>query len=130
MASCTTKKTTFHDCLENIGTFELLTSEAKTTNSEDLVNIFKVNNVSLAEVCGLALRGSIAGKQKTLITDASFKASGYASMIEENDERKLLSKRKTFVPVAFGSRVFSLSQLKISKSAKKLSLYPDFQGYS
>ena len=35
-------------------------------------------------------------------------------MIEENDERKLLSKKKTLAPVAFGSRVFSPAQLKMS----------------
>ena len=59
------------------------------------------------------------------MTDASFRASGYALMIEENDERKILSKRKTFAPVAFGSRVFSPAQLKMSIYCKEfLAIYP------
>ena len=41
-------------------------------------------------------------------------------MIEENDERKLLTNRKTFVPVALESRVFSPSQLKMSIYFKDL----------
>ena len=40
-------------------------------------------------------------------------------MIEENDERKLLLKRRTFAPVAFGARVFSPAQLKMSILCKE-----------
>ena len=39
-------------------------------------------------------------------------------MIEEND-KKLNSKKKTFAPVAFGSKVFSPAQLKMSIFCKK-----------
>ena len=83
-----------------IGMYELLKAVSKI--SEELVDNFKEIIASLAEACGPALRQLIAGKQYVLMTDASFRASGYALMIEENDERKLLSKRKTFAPVAFG----------------------------
>ena len=52
-------------------------------------------------------------------------------MIEENDDKKLLSKRKTFAPVAFGSRVFSPSQLKMSIYCKEfLAIYHAFLEYS
>ena len=65
------------------------------------------------------------------MTDASFRASGYALMIEEDYERKLLSKRKTFAPVAFGSRVFSPAQLKMSIYCKEfLAIYHAFLEYS
>ena len=97
-----------------IGMYELLKADSKIRISEELVDNFREINASLAEACGLALRQPIAGKQYVLMTDASFRASGYALMIEENDERKILSKRKTFAPVAFGSRVFSPAQLKMS----------------
>ena len=97
-----------------IGMYELLKADAKITISEELVDNIKAINASLAEACGLALRQPVAGKQYVLRTDASFRASGYALMIEENNDKKLLSKRKTFAPVAFGSRVFSPSQLKMS----------------
>ena len=102
-----------------IGMYDFLKADSKIRSSEELVNNFKEINASLAEACGLALRQPIAGKQYVLTTDASFRASGYALMIEENDERKLLSKRKTFAPVAFGSRIFSPAQLKMSIHCKE-----------
>ena len=89
------------------------------TISEELVDNFKEINASLAQACGLALRQSIAGNQYFFMTDASFRASGYASMIEGNDDRKVLFKRKTFAPVAFGSRVFSPAHLKMSIYCKE-----------
>ena len=114
-----------------IGMYELLKADAKITISEELVDNFKAINASLAEACGLALRQPVAGKQYVLMTDASFRASGYALMIEENDDKKLLSKRKTFAPVAFGSRVFSPSQLKMSIYCKEfLAIYHAFLEYS
>ena len=45
---------------------------------------------------------------------ASFRASGYALMIEQDNDKKLNSKKKTFAPVAFGSKLFSPAQLKMS----------------
>ena len=114
-----------------IGMYELLKSDAKITISEELIDNFKAIKASLAEACGLALRQLVAGNQYVLMTDASFRASGYALMIEENDDKKLLSKRKTFAPVAFGSRVFSPSQLKMSIYCKEfLAIYHAFLEYS
>ena len=95
--------------------YELLKADAKFKISEELVDNFKEINASLADAFGLALRQPVAGKQYLLMTDASFRASFYALMIEENDERKLLSKRKTFAPVVFGSCVVSPAQLEMSK---------------
>ena len=114
-----------------IGMYKLLKADAKITISEELVDNFKAINASLAEACGLALRQPVAGKQYVLMTDASFRASGYALMIEENDDKKLLFKWKTFAPVAFGSRVFSPSQLKMSIYCKEfLAIYHAFLEYS
>ena len=114
-----------------IGMYELLKADAKITTSEELVDNVKAINASLAEACVLALRQPVAGKQYVLMTDASFRASGYALMIEENDDKKLLSKRKTFAPVAFGFRVFSPSQLKLSIYCKEfLAIYYAFLEYS
>ena len=114
-----------------IGMCELLKADSKIRLSEELVDNFKEINASLAEACGLALRQLVAGKQYVLMTDASFRASDYALMIEENDERKLLSKRKTFAPVAFGLRVFSPAQLKMPIYCKEfLAIYHAFLEYS
>ena len=108
----------------NVRTLE---SRCKKVISEELVNDFKTINASLAEACGLALRQPVAGKQYILMTDACFRASGCALIFEEHDEKKLLFKRKTFVPVAFGSQVFSPSQLKTSIYCKEfLAIYHAF----
>ena len=68
-----------------IGMYELLKADAKITISIDLVNDFKSINATLAAAFEIALRKPIAAKQYMLRTDASFRASGKALMIEEND---------------------------------------------
>ena len=110
-----------------IGMYQLLKADAKITISEELVDNFKEINANLAEACGLALRHLVPGKQYVLMTDASFSASSYELAIEENAERKLLSKRKTFAPVAFGSCVFYPAKVKMSIYCKKfLAIYHAF----
>ena len=65
------------------------------------------------------------------MTDASFRASGYALMIEEENDKKLNSEKKTFAPVAFGSKVLSPAQLKVSIYCKEfLAIYHAFLEYS
>ena len=68
-----------------IGMYELLKVDAKIRISEEFFDNFKKINARLAEACGLAPRQLVPGKQNVLMTDASFHASGYALMIEEND---------------------------------------------
>ena len=69
-----------------IGMYEPLKTDSKIRISEELVDNFKEINASLAEACSLAFRQPIARKQYVLMTDASFQASGYALMIEKNEE--------------------------------------------
>ena len=48
-------------------------------------------------------------------------------MIEDNPDQKIQSKRKTFAPVAFGSKMFSPAQLKMSiYSNEFLAIYMAF----
>ena len=54
------------------------------------------------------------------MTDSSFRSAGYALMIENSPDQKIQSKRKTYAPVAFGSKVFSPAQLKMSIYLKEL----------
>ena len=111
--------------------YELLKVDSKIRILEELVDNFKEINASAAEACGLALRQPIAGKHYVLMTDASCRASGYALMIKENDEPKLPSKTKIFAPVAFGSRVFSPAQRKMSIYCKEfLAIYHAFLEHS
>ena len=84
-------------------------------------------NKALSDTCQLALRQPIPGKQLVLMTDASFRSAGYALMIEDNPDQKIQSKRKTYAPVAFGSKVFSTAQLKMSIDSKEfLAIYMAF----
>ena len=69
-------------------------------------------------------------KIKNILAKVRFPKSA-SPMIEANDERKILSKKKTFAHVAFGSRVFSPAQLKMSVYCKKvLVIYHAFLEYS
>ena len=87
--------------------------------TEELLENYKAINAALAEACGLAHKQPITGRQYVLMTDASFRASGYALTIEENNDKKLNSIKKTFAPVAFGSKVLSPAQLKMSIQCKE-----------
>ena len=53
------------------------------------------------------------------MTEASFRSDGYASMIEDNPDQKIQSKRKTYAPAAFGSKIFSPAQLQMSTYSKE-----------
>ena len=114
-----------------IGFYGLLKTDKQIKITEELLDDYKAINAALAEACGLALKQPITGRQYVLMTDASFRASGYALMIEEENNKKLNSKKKTFAPVAFGSKVFSPAQLKMSIYCKEfLAIYHAFLEYS
>ena len=111
--------------------YELLKIDNKITITEDILEDYKAINTALTEACGLALKQPIKGRQYVIMADASFRTSGYALMIEEKDDKKLTSKRKTFAPVAFSSKVFSPAQLKMSIYCKEfLAKYHAFLEYS
>ena len=58
------------------------------------------------------------------MSGASFTAAGYAIMIGDNLNQKLQSRRKTYAPIAFGSKTFNPTQTKMSIYAKEfLSIY-------
>ena len=94
------------------------------------MNSFTNINKSLDNACGLWLKQPMPNRQYVLMTDAN-KNAGYALMIEENPEEKISSVRKTYAPVAFGSKMFSPSQIKMSIYAKEfLAIYFAFMEYS
>ena len=69
--------------------------------------------------CRLALKQPLKDKQLIVMSDASFTAAGYAIMIEDDPIRELQSKRKTYAPIAFGSKTFNTTQTKMSIYAKE-----------
>ena len=97
--------------------YKLLKAEIPMNITSELKETFDSVNKALSIACELAVKQPILGKQLVLLTDASFKSAGYALMIEDDP---IQSKRKTFAPVAFGSKMFSLTQLKMSIYSKEL----------
>ena len=100
---------------EKLNPFDkLLKADVPINITSELKETFNSVNKALRDACQLALKQPIPGKQLVLMTDASFRSAGYALMIEDNPDQKVQSKRKTYAPVAIGSKVFSPAQLKMS----------------
>ena len=66
----------------------------------------------------VALKQPIPAKQLILMIDSSFRSAGYAFMIEDNPDQNIQSNRKTYAPVALGSKTFFPAQLKMSIYSK------------
>ena len=110
--------------------FKLLKTDEKIVLSPELLDNFKELNQALQRCTDLSLKQPKANKQYVLMTDASFAAAGYAIMIEDDPQQKLTSTRKTYAPVAFGSKTFSPTQLKMSIYAKEfLAIYYAFSEF-
>ena len=107
--------------------YKLLKAEISINITSELKGTFDSVNKELGDACELALKQPIPGKQLFLLTDASFRSEGYALMIEDNPDQKIQSKRKIYAPVAFGSKIFSPAQLKMSIYSKEiLAIYLAF----
>ena len=113
--------------------FQLLkTTDAKTKKpiTPDIMKEFREINDALDRCCQLALRQPLPGKQLVLMTDASFQAAGYAVLIEDDPNQKFTSTRKTYAPIAYGSKTYSPSQIKMSIYAKEfLAIYMAFKEF-
>ena len=107
--------------------YKLLKAEVPMNITSKSKETFDSVNKALSDACQLALKQPIPGKQLVLMTDASFRSAGYALRIEDNPHQKIQSKRKTYAPVAFGSKVFSPAQLMMSICSKEfLAIYIAF----
>ena len=103
--------------------YKLLKLEAPINITSELKEIFDPVNKALCDECQLVLKQPVPGKQLLLMTDASFRRAGYALMIEDDLEQGIQSKRKTYAPVALGSKIFSPAQLKLSIYSIELLAY-------
>ena len=93
-------------------------TEVPINITSELKQTFNSVNNALSDACELALKQFIPGNQLILLTDARFKSAGFALMIEDNPDQKIQSKRKTYAAVAFGSKIYSPAQLKMSIYSK------------
>ena len=102
---------------------KLLGTEVPINITSELKETFDSVNKALGDACELAFIQQIPGNQLLLKIELSLSA-GCALMIENNPDRRTQSKRKTYAPVAFGSKNFSPAQLKISiYSQEFLAIY-------
>ena len=107
--------------------FKLLKAEVPINIAPELKETFDSVNKALSDACQLALKQPLPGKQLVIMTDASFRSAEHVLMIEDNLDQKIQSRKKTYAPVAFGSKVFSPAQLKMSIYSKEfLAIYMAF----
>ena len=97
----------------------MLKSDEKVLVSKELVQQFEEIIEALDQCCDVALQQPIPNKQFALTTDASFGAAGYAVLIEDDPVQKITSIRKSYTPVAYGSKTFTPAQTKMSIDAKE-----------
>ena len=110
--------------------YKMLKSDEKVLVSKELVQQFEEINRALDKCCDLALQQPIPNKQIALMTDASFGAAGYAVLIEDDPNQKYTSLRKSYAPVAYGSKTFTPAHIKMSTYAKEfLAIYFAFKEF-
>ena len=98
--------------------YKLLKTEVPINITSELKETFDTVYKALSDASEIALKQPIPGKQLVLMADASFRSAGCALMIEDNPDQSIQSKRKTYAPVAFESKIFSPAQLKMSIYSK------------
>ena len=107
--------------------YNFLKAEIPINITSELKETFDSVNKALSDACQLALKQPIPGKQLVLMKDASCRSASYALMIEDKPDQKIQSKRKTYAPVAIGSKIFSPAQRKMSIYSKEfLAIYMAF----
>ena len=94
--------------------FHLLKKDEKVLVTKELVEQFNEINSDLDRCSQLALKQPLPNKQLLLMTDASLTAAGYAILTENDPNQKFTSVKKSYAPIAYGSKTFTPSQLKVS----------------
>ena len=98
---------------------KLLKPELPINITSELRKKFDPVSKALSGSCHLELKQTLPGKQIVFMTNASSRNASYALLIEDYPDQETQSKRKTYAPVAFGSKIFSPAQLKMSIYWKK-----------
>ena len=110
--------------------FQLLKKDEKVLVTSELIEHFNEINRDLDRCSQLALRQPLPNRQLVLMTDASLTAAGYAILTEDDPNQKFTSVKKSYAPIAYGSKTFIPSQLKMSIYAKEfLALYYAFKEF-
>ena len=92
--------------------FQLLKKDEKVLVTTELIQQFNEINRDLDKCSQLALKQPLPNKQLVLMTDASFTAAGCTILTEDDPNQKYSSVKKSYAPIAYGSKTFTPSQLK------------------
>ena len=110
--------------------FQLLKKDEKVLVTSELIEQFKEINRDLDRCSQLALRQPLPNRQLVLMTDASFTAAGYAILTEDDPNQKFTSVKKSYAIIAYCSKPFIPSQLKMSTYAKDfLAIFYAFKDF-
>ena len=110
--------------------FQLLKKDEKVLVTSELIEQFNEINRDLDRCSQLALRQPLPNRQLVMMTDASFTAAGYAILTEDVPNQKFTSVKKSYAPIAYGSKTFIPSQLKMSIYAIEfLAIYYAFKEF-
>ena len=110
--------------------FQLLKKDEKVLVTTELIEQFNEINRDLDRCSQLALRQPLPKRQLVLMTDASFTAAGYAILTEDDPNQKYSSVKKSYAPIAYGSKTFTPSQLKMSFYGKEfLAIFYAFREF-
>ena len=110
--------------------FQLVKKDEKVLVTSELIEQFNKINRDMDRCSQLALRQPLPNRQLVLMTDASFTAAGYALLTEDDPNQKFTSVKKSYAPIAYGSKTFIPSQLKMSIYAKEfLAIYYAFKEF-
>ena len=76
--------------------YKMLKSDEKVLVSTEMLQKFEEINKALDQCCDLGLQQPLPNKQVALMTDASFGAAGYATLIEDDPNPIFNSPRKSY----------------------------------
>ena len=99
--------------------YKVLKTEVPINITSELKETFDSVKKALSDVCQLALKQPIPGKQLALMTNASFRSIGNALMIEDNPDQKIQSKWRTYAPWHLGQKFSPLHNSKCPYTANK-----------
>ena len=119
----------WRDLIPNLGEkllpfYKLLRKNADHYITDDHEKSLKTLKDDLLKATELTLRLALPGLQYVLLCDASYYGAVFVLMIEDYVKDQKSKERKTYAPVAFGTKLFNEAQLKFSTYYKEfLGLY-------
>ena len=99
--------------------YQLLRKESDIVLTEEHHKCITTLRKDLEQACQMSLRLPKPNAQYVILTDASFYAAGYVLLIEDYSIEQTGKTHKTYVPVSFGSKIFTPTYLKLSIYAKE-----------